>query len=66
MHDVLQFPSIQYFHYTALHYTTVQHTNPTLQYSSVLGAGSFTNPTVQSVVRSVVIYMVLEASKKQW
>ena len=28
-----------------------------------LGAGSFTNPTVQSVVRSVVIYMVLEASK---
>ena len=28
-----------------------------------LGAGSLTNPTVQSVVRSVVIYMVLEASK---
>ena len=30
-----------------------------------LGAGSFTNPTVQSVVRSVVIYMVLEASEKK-
>ena len=28
-----------------------------------LRAGAFTNPTVQSVDRSVVIYMVLEASK---